>query len=476
MDAEQALDAVLPRICAVTATHVAALLLIDRDAPGYARSFVGGADGADYPVTRIPLQPELIAALGRDTSGLAMDTEQAESHDFLAPLHAMGARHFHVWPIVVGEQVTAILSVGLRGQSGLAAAQITFGTECAERLRIALSNRARDEQLYRQAHFDSLTALPNRLLFRDRLSQELANTADGSQRGAVLYIDLDHFKRVNDTVGHAAGDQLLTIVAQRLRSCVKDGDTVARLGGDEFTVILRTLASVDAASEIAQRIIEALQRPVSIAGRDHFVRASIGITLFPDDGNTIEELMRNADLAMYQAKDGGRSRAVFFDRMMARAPVPLAQSGLFRALRRREFSLYYQPQYAAAQRRAGRARGLPALADAARRLAPAEGFRAGRRGERADRRHRRLGARECLPSARRLARARHCAAAAGAERVGAAVAHLAISPARGHHACSATGCSRSMLELEISESVFAEEEAQALAATARRAGRAAGAG
>lgn len=345
MDAEQALDAVLPRICAVTATQVAALLLIDRDAPGYARSFVGGADGADYPVTRIPLQPELIATLGRDTSGLAMDTEQAESHDFLAPLHALGARHFHVWPMVVGEQVTAILSVGLRGQSGLAAAQITFGTECAERLRIALSNRARDEQLYRQAHFDSLTALPNRLLFRDRLSQELANTADGSQRGAVLYIDLDHFKRVNDTVGHAAGDQLLTIVAQRLRSCVKDGDTVARLGGDEFTVILRHLVSADAASEVAQRIIEAVQRPVSIGGRDHFVRASIGITQFPDDGSTIEDLMRNADLAMYQAKDGGRSRAVFFDRMMARAQVPLARSGLFRALRRREFSLYYQPQY-----------------------------------------------------------------------------------------------------------------------------------
>jgi diguanylate cyclase (GGDEF)-like protein len=247
---------------------------------------------------------------------------------------------------VVGEEVAAILSVGSRNLSPLPAQQAAYGLQCAERLRIALSNRARDEQLYRQAHFDSLTSLPNRLLFRDRLSQELASTAGGSQRGAVLYVDLDHFKKVNDSVGHIAGDQLLTIVAQRLRSCVKDGDTVARLGGDEFTVILRNLASVETASEIAQRIIETLQRPVSIAGRDHYVRASIGITLFPDDGNTIEELMRNADLAMYQAKDGGRSRAVFFDSMMARAPVPLAKSGLFRALRRREFSLYYQAQYA----------------------------------------------------------------------------------------------------------------------------------
>ena len=346
MDVEQALDAVLPRVCAVTATHTAAVLLIDRDAPGYARSFIGSADGADYPVTRIPLEPQVIAALTRDVNGLPMNETEAERHVFLAPLHALGARHFHVWAIAIHDQITAILSVGSRGQTALPPAQSAFGAQCAERLRMALSNRARDEQLYRQAHFDSLTALPNRLLFRDRLSQELANTADGTQRGAVLYVDLDHFKKVNDSVGHSAGDQLLTIVAQRLRSCVKDGDTVARLGGDEFTVILRNLVSVNTANEIAQRIIESVQRPVSIAGRDHFVRASIGITLFPDDGNTIEELMRNADLAMYQAKDGGRSRAVFFDRMMARAQVPLARSGLFRALRRREFSLYYQPQYA----------------------------------------------------------------------------------------------------------------------------------
>ena len=343
---EQSLDAMLPRVCAVTGAQVAAVLLIDRDAPGYARSFVGGADGADYPVSRINLDPAVISSLAREPEGLSVSQDQAERFGFLAPLDALEATQFNLWPILVDDQVSAILSVGSRNATPLPAQQVAYGAQCAERLRIALSNRARDEQLYRQAHFDSLTGLPNRLLFRDRLSQELASTADGSQRGALLYVDLDHFKKVNDSVGHSAGDQLLTIVAQRLRSCVKDGDTVARLGGDEFIVILRNLASVDTATEISQRIIETLQRPVSIAGRDHYVRASIGITLFPDDGNTIEQLMRNADLAMYQAKDGGRSRAVFFDSMMARAPVPLAKSGLFRALRRREFALYYQPQYA----------------------------------------------------------------------------------------------------------------------------------
>jgi diguanylate cyclase (GGDEF)-like protein len=343
---EQSLDGMLPRVCAVTGSHLAAVVLIDRDAPGYARCYVGAADGADYPVSRISLEPDVLASLIKEPNGLNLTRADLERYGFLAPLQTLEAAHFSLWPIVVGDGVAAILSVGSRNVTPLTAQQIAYGAQCAERLRIALSNRARDEHLYRQAHFDSLTALPNRLLFRDRLSQEIASISDASQRGAVLYVDLDHFKKVNDSVGHSAGDQLLTIVAQRLRSCVKDGDTVARLGGDEFTIILRNLASIETASEIAERIIETLQRPVNIAGRDHYVRASIGITLFPDDGNTIDDLMRNADLAMYQAKDGGRSRAVFFDSKLARLPTPPAQSGLFRALRRREFALYYQPQYA----------------------------------------------------------------------------------------------------------------------------------
>jgi diguanylate cyclase (GGDEF)-like protein len=346
MELEQSLDAMLPRVCAVTGAHVAVVVLIDRDAPGYARSFVGGADGADFPVTRINVDQDVLASLVAQPDGISVSREDSDRYSFLAPLQSLEAAQFSLWPIIVGEGIAAILAVGSRHPAPLSERHLGYGAQCAERLKIALSNLARDEQLYRQAHFDSLTSLPNRLLFRDRLSQELASCANGAQRGAVLYVDLDHFKKVNDSVGHGAGDQLLTIVAQRLRSCVKDGDTVARLGGDEFSVILRNVVSVEAASEISERIIELLQRPVNIAGRDHHVRASIGITLFPDDGNTIDELMRYADLAMYQAKDSGRSRAVFFDSMMARAAAPLAESGLFHALRRREFALYYQPQYA----------------------------------------------------------------------------------------------------------------------------------
>jgi diguanylate cyclase (GGDEF)-like protein len=211
---------------------------------------------------------------------------------------------------------------------------------------VALSKSARDERLYRQAHYDPLTTLPNRVLFGDRLAQELANSTAGLSRGALLYIDLDHFKRVNDSVGHNAGDQLLTIVAQRLRSCTKEGDTVARLGGDEFTVILRNVADPDSARAVGERIIQLLQLPVNIGGRDHFVCASIGITLFPDDGATIDDLMRNADTAMYRAKDAGRGCTMFFDPHLSGGAVAATETGLQRALRRREFSLFYQPQFA----------------------------------------------------------------------------------------------------------------------------------
>jgi diguanylate cyclase (GGDEF)-like protein len=355
---EGALEAVLARVCHVTACHGAQIALLDPDAPGYARAYLAAGDGAEQPVSRIAIDAEMLEFLAAHPEGITITRCEPERHSVLEPLRALGAEFFWAWPVLSQQRVAAVLAVGYRGAPAVPAEVAGFGTQCAQRLGVRLSNSVRDEQLYRQAHFDALTALPNRLLFRDRLSQELASSADGPQRGALLYVDLDHFKKINDSLGHGAGDQLLTIVAQRLRSCVKDGDTVARLGGDEFTVILRNVGSAEAAQQVAARLIETLQQPVHISGRDQYVRASIGITLFPDDGAAIDDLMRNADLAMYQAKQSGRSRAVFFDRKMERSAGQSADSGLFRALRRREFSLYYQPQYALSD---GRLSGLEAL-------------------------------------------------------------------------------------------------------------------
>ncbi len=354
---ESCLDRLLDRVCSITGCDAAMLALLDPDASDHGRAYLA-AGGTHAPVTRISLDALMLSQLCQERSGLTVMRFEAGRHGVLLPLQESGSEFFWVWPVLSQETLVAVLAVGYRTAPQVAAELAGYGTECAARIGVALSNSARGEQLYRQAHFDPLTTLPNRLLFRDRLSQELASAAEGRQRGALLYIDLDHFKKVNDSVGHSAGDQMLQVVAQRLRACVKDGDTVARLGGDEFTIILRGVATAEGAQRVGARIIETVQEAVNIGGRDHFVRASIGITMFPDDGTELDELMRNADLAMYRAKEEGRSRAVFYHRTMQRMPALAAESGLYRALQRREFALYYQPQYSLVD---GSLAGLEAL-------------------------------------------------------------------------------------------------------------------
>jgi diguanylate cyclase (GGDEF)-like protein len=354
-DLEQVLDAILSRVQTVTRCHGVGIALRDSDAPGRGRVYLAAVGLNDLPVSRVALDEGMLATLAAERQGLTIARCEDTRHSFLKPLKETGSEVFWVWPVVVAEHVEAILAVGYRELPAADPKLAQCGGEFAARLAVALSKSARDEHLYRQAHYDPLTALPNRLLFRERLSKVLSGSGG---RGALLYIDLDHFKKVNDSVGHSAGDQLLTIVAQRLRGCVKDGDTVARLGGDEFTVILRAVADAAAAGTVAERIAESLQQPINIHGRDHFVCASIGITLFPDDGIAIEELVRNADTAMYRAKDLGRGRMMFFERAMTAKSGITSDTGLQRALRRREFSLFYQPQFVIAD---GKLAGIEAL-------------------------------------------------------------------------------------------------------------------
>ncbi len=344
-DLEAVLEQVLVRLREVMCARAVGITLIDADAAGYGRLFVASHDNQEWPVSRVPMDSSVIELFASSSDGLTIARCEESRHSFLMPLSRVGAQFFWAWPVFADERLAAILSVGYGEAPRLDARLAGHGTDCARRLGMAMSRGARAEHLYRQAHFDALTQLPNRLLFRDRLEQALAEANTSASRGALLYIDLDHFKKVNDTLGHAAGDQLLAIVAQRLRAAVKEGDTVARLAGDEFTVILQQVLDPGAAKQVAQRLIDSLQLPVNLRGREHQVQASIGITLFPDDGANIDDLMRNADLAMYRAKDQGRGAAMFFDRTMMTSATRLLETGLYRAIRRREFSLFYQPQY-----------------------------------------------------------------------------------------------------------------------------------
>jgi len=456
---ESCLDRLLDRVCSIAHCDASMLALLDPDASDYGRAYLA-AGGAHAPVSRITLDALLLSQLVQERSGLTVMRLEPQRHSVLLPMQEYGAEFFWVWPVLSQETLVAVLAVGYKVAPQVAAEVAGYGTECAARIGVALSNSARGEQLYRQAHFDPLTALPNRLLFRDRLSQELVSAAEGRQRGALLYIDLDHFKKVNDTVGHSAGDQMLQIVAQRLRACVKDGDTVARLAGDEFTMILRGVATADGAQRVAARIIEALQEAVNIGGRDHYVRASIGITIFPDDGTELDELMRNADLAMYRAKEDGRSRAVFYDRAMQRMPAIAAESGLYRALQRREFALYYQPQYSLTN---GSLVGLEALL---RWQPPREAMRypgefvpaAEQSGLIVD-----IGAWVLEAACTQLAEWQAAGIAPPRLALNVSVHQLRQSdfPKLVRGALDRAGIAPEMLEIELTESVFADEEGRA---------------
>lgn len=166
--------------------------------------------------------------------------------------------------------------------------------------------------LKHQATIDTLTGLPNRLLFRDRLSRAVLHNKRLDVRFALLFIDLDKFKTVNDTLGHAAGDQLLVEVSERIQQVVRESDTVARLGGDEFTVIVNSMANNDDVIRVAQIIVETLSEPFFLNEKEVNIGASIGIAVFPDDGVEQTTLMNNADSAMYQAKQSGRGQYCFF--------------------------------------------------------------------------------------------------------------------------------------------------------------------
>ncbi|MCM2257154.1 MAG: EAL domain-containing protein [Vicinamibacteria bacterium] len=205
--------------------------------------------------------------------------------------------------------------------------------------------KAAEELISYQAYHDTLTGLPNRLLFRDRLSQALAHAHRTATTLGVMFLDLDHFKRINDTLGHSAGDRLLEGVARRLAACIREGDTVARVGGDEFTLLLEPLSQPEDAAKVAEKLLQALATPFDVEGHRLHVQASIGISLYPDDGQDTETLLKNADNAMYRAKEAGRSNYQLFTRAMTlRAQERLnLESALRLALERGEFELRYQP-------------------------------------------------------------------------------------------------------------------------------------
>ena len=236
-----------------------------------------------------------------------------------------------------GESVWVLMNLVLVGEGRDATVHETA---------VDINDRKRaEEQIEFHAYHDVLTGLPNRKLFTDRLNWALSRCRRSGHPLAVMFIDLDHFKTINDTLGHTAGDELLLEMARRLQACVREDDMVARLGGDEFTIVLSDLREAEDALAVAQKILASIEEPLAISGMAIYVTASIGIAVYPTDGTDPETLLKNADTALYRAKDAGRNTyQLCTDDMKERAVQRLLmERTLRRALNESELELYYQP-------------------------------------------------------------------------------------------------------------------------------------
>jgi diguanylate cyclase (GGDEF)-like protein/PAS domain S-box-containing protein len=210
------------------------------------------------------------------------------------------------------------------------------------------AHKSTEDELSKLAHYDPLTGLSNRTQFVERLKFTLDMAKRNHHQSALMLLDLDRFKLVNDTLGHQLGDELLIQVARRLKQCVREVDTVSRLGGDEFTVILGTIQSSENAACVANKILATLSAPFVLSEREVFVSVSIGITVFPIDGDSVNLLIKNADTAMYHAKESGRNNYQYFSDTMNKKMLDELEmeTNLRQAFKNEEFSLNYQPQFA----------------------------------------------------------------------------------------------------------------------------------
>lgn len=263
-------------------------------------------------------------------------------------------------PVREDESPIAMLCVYAVEESAFSTEDLRFAEAVGHVLSTALQRQRAEQKLAHLAQFDALTGLPNRTLLQDRLAQTIVQSRRKRWHAGALFVDLDRFKLVNDTLGHHQGDALIREVATRLLECVRPGDTVGRISGDEFAVVLADLARPDDAALVAQKILDALARPFDLGGNEAYVSASIGIAAFPEDGDDAEALLKNADIAMYRAKESSRNCYRFFTVEMNQRTVAKAQmnTDLRRAIEREEFTLHYQPKVDLAD---GRLRGLEAL-------------------------------------------------------------------------------------------------------------------
>jgi diguanylate cyclase (GGDEF)-like protein len=342
----EVLEKILDRAVAVSPHDCASILLIDPDNKKRAQLYSRMPGTQPETIhSRVILDQSALHWLASVSAGNIADADWVRAR--IAELPALkNGLSAAIIPIFRSDKLRGALITQTTGTSDSAGQKHARLAELASRLAVALSAADHESELFRRAHFDSLTGLPNRQLCFDRLYQAVAQARREGHQLAVLFIDLDRFKNVNDSLGHGFGDELLKETALRLMASVRETDTVARLGGDEYVVILPHVNGLFEVQTIVDKIYSILSRPFNLNGQEITVSASIGVTMFPNDATDADTLLQKADTAMYAAKDDGRDRVRFFEEEMDRSLKERLQmqQALHEAYKQSDFDLAYQAQ------------------------------------------------------------------------------------------------------------------------------------
>ncbi len=343
-DFEEVSEDIIVHLIELAGFQAAAVIAKDSDAPNWAK-MISWCEG-EFLHERVGLPREL-GYQSSQPRQVALAEVDARFTPYKERFLSYGLSYVVIIPVVHNDDSKGIMLLGSESRFEMKGGGLQRSVDLAGRLAVALASVEREEILYRQAHFDELTGLPNRQLLKDRLDQQLAQARRDDQCGALLFLDLDRFKEINDVFGHSVGDIILTQAAERLVAEVRDTDTVARLGGDEFVIVMSHVDRGNALRTMASRLLKRMAEAFLVHGTEHFLGTSIGIVVFPDDGDSVETLLKNADAAMYRAKDAGRSRFEFFSAKLnneSRRKITLERD-LRAAVAANELELHYQPQF-----------------------------------------------------------------------------------------------------------------------------------
>lgn len=360
LNIEPVFKIVLARVRKLTSADFAGIVVLKKPAADEARIyFLQAGHDADMQTGRVRVDTERLQEFAGRDKGSWLDGAESLRRYIHQPGFELDGRPF-ILPILTEGALSAFICLAFKEAADLPPHMLIQLRDLGDRIGVAMSAIARDEKLIFQARHDDLTGLPNRLLFKEQLASEISFAQREGRIMALLFVDLDRFKSINDTLGHSAGDDLLKETAQRLRSCNRGSDTIARLGGDEFAIILPAIPGIRSATTVAEHILQAFQQPFMLAGQENHIGASIGIAIAPVDGNDSEELLRKADTAMYRAKSLGRGRFVYFEEQMnAEAAEHMnLEREIRQGLLRKEFLLHYQPKI---DTHTGRIAGVEAL-------------------------------------------------------------------------------------------------------------------